>query len=212
MRIKFEFAIDSENDEPNRYVTLYSGQIFDYGEDNEGCDEPDVKVGEVDLFMISRGRILDDHESLFDAMDDVSSDTMACYEAIINQKTDDWKNQVRTISGEDRMISWDIMLIKRLELGKEFRGKGLGKRAALEVVKTIGANCAVIVCKPFPLQYTGSGDAERTEERAAPGYEKKRRAAFRKVTLFWKDVGFAKIPSSDHYVWANDNFLADELE
>jgi GNAT superfamily N-acetyltransferase len=212
MIIKFEFEIHSDNTEPDRYATLYHGEIFDYADDDDDddCVEPDVKVGEIDIYLISRGRIVDDYESLFETMDSMSSETMACYEAIIDEKTNDWKDEVQLLIGEDRMIHYDIMLIKRLELEEEFRGKGIGKRAAIEVVKTLGANCAVLVCKPFPLQYMGYGDPDHAEERAAPGFETKRLAALEKVCSFWRKVGFEKIPSSDHYAWTNDDFLVSE--
>jgi GNAT superfamily N-acetyltransferase len=201
MVIKFELQIRCEDSEPSRYVSLYRGTIVDYPIEPDGHGEPNVEVGEVQVYLVNRGRIIDEHGSLFDAMDATSSETMDCYEAIIDQQTDDWKDEVQSLIGEDAMISYDILLINRLELKEEFRGKGIGARVAREVINALGPNCAVIACKPLPLQYVGYLGREHTEERAAPGYEKKRLAALRKVAAFWKKVGFRKLSSSDHYVW-----------
>jgi GNAT superfamily N-acetyltransferase len=126
---------------------------------------------------------------------------MECYDAILDHETNDLREEVEQLIGEDATFSYDILLIKRLELEEKFRGRGLGKLVALEVIRTLGPNCAVIVCKPFPLQYLGYLGPEYAEDRATPGYESKRLAAFRKVASFWKKVGFRKLPSSDHYVW-----------
>jgi hypothetical protein len=50
MIVRFEFEIHSDNTEPNRYATMYHGQIFDYADDDD-CGEPNVKVGELTYIL-----------------------------------------------------------------------------------------------------------------------------------------------------------------
>jgi hypothetical protein len=202
--IKFEFEVKCDYSEPNRYVHIYQGQIFgkdDSDTDHESNSESDVRLGEVEVYLVTYGRIINERSSLFEAMDAASSETMECYEAIIDQETNNWKEEVQSLIGEDGLVMYDILLINRLELNERYRGKGIGAQVALEVIKALGSNCAVIACKPFPLQYRGSGEPEHAKDRAVPGYEQKRRVAFRKVSAFWKKVGFKKLPSSDHCIW-----------
>lgn len=204
MMIKFELEVWCGNTEPAHYVSHYRGEVFGYDdadEDEEELDEPDVRLGTIDVLYVNRNRILNENESLFEAMDDFSSETMECYEAIIDQETNDWKDEVQVLIGEGGMVNYDILIINRLELEEKFRGKSIGEQVARQVINTLGSNCGVIVCKPFPLQYRGYGAPEHAKDRAAPGYERKRRDAFSKVANFWTKVGFQKLPSSDHYIW-----------
>lgn len=205
MIIKFETEIWCGDDEPSRYVLHYQGTILgfddDENDDDAGSGEPSVKIGEIDVFHVDRVRIINERESFYASMDE-SSDTRECYEALIDQKSGDWKDEVKDLIGEDALINENLLLIKRLELEERFRAKGIGSKVARQVVDSFGSTCAVIVCKPFPLQYNGYRFPENEDERKVPGYEQKRRAAFSKVASFWKSAGFRKLPSSEIYVLA----------
>lgn len=98
---------------------------------------------------------LSEGQGFWAAMDDAGHDTMECYEGLIDQKTGDWKRAVREFIGEDALIMDNVLLINRLELEERFRGKGLARKVVDEVIKTFRSQCAVIACKPFPLQYSG---------------------------------------------------------
>ncbi len=209
MNIKFGLELWCGNDEPNGYVYQYRGEIFDYEEEEDdnddlGCDEPNVKVGEIEVFYVDRVRIINERGSFYEAMDDISSDTRECHAALIDDESDDWKEEVTALISEDALIHDNVLLINRLQIEEQFRGRGLGAKVVHEIIKTFGSQCAVIVCKPFPLQYRGYRSEENAEARSAPGQEQKRRAAFRKVAAFWKSVGFRKLASSEHYVWQSD--------
>jgi hypothetical protein len=201
--IKFSLEVWCGNDEPHRFVYQYRGEILDWdNDDDDDYSEPHVKIGEIHVFYCDRVRALHEGESLFEAMDDTGSGAMACYEALIDQETGDLKDEVKELIGEDALVLDNILLIERLEIDERFRGKGIGAKVFYEVLKTFGSQCAVIAGKPFPLQYQGYLDPENEADRKEPGSEQKRRAAFRKVTTFWKNLGFRKLPSSEFYVRA----------
>jgi GNAT superfamily N-acetyltransferase len=199
--VRFSLELWCGNDDPSGYVYQYRGEILDYedeAEDDEvGSGEPNVKVGKIEAFYIDRVRIIDKGHSFYVAMDDISSDTRECYEALIDQESGDWKEEVAALIGENALIRDNILLINRLEIEERFRGRGIGAKVAHEVIGTFGSQCAVIVCKPFPLQYKGYLEKKRTLAE-----DKQRRSAFRKVAAFWKSVGFHKLPSSEHFVFA----------
>jgi GNAT superfamily N-acetyltransferase len=205
--IKFQLTIDCADTEPDHYLSHYHGEIFGSLEDEEDemiGAEPDIKLGEINAFLVPAGRIANDGESLFEAMDAASSTTLECYEAVIDQNTDDWKDEVRTLIGEDRAILSDILLIESLKIEEQYRGQGIGRTVAEKVIKVLGDQCAVIACKPFPLQYTGYLSPEYAEQRAMQDYEAKRHTAFQKVALFWSEQGFTKLASSDIYVLSEE--------
>jgi GNAT superfamily N-acetyltransferase len=194
------------NPEPDQFIFPFYGDIYGDGEsigdDNDrSAEEPKIKVGEIQLYLVDHARILNEKESLFDAMDDLSYETAECYDAIIDEDTGDWKEEVKGLIGEDACFRHNILLINRVELDEKFRGRGVGKQVVEEIIKGFGSGCAVIACKPFPLQYIGYGRPEHEEKRKAPGYEQIRLKAFAKVERFWKKQEFRKLPSSDHWVW-----------
>lgn len=199
MIIKFGMEIWCGSDEPNRCVYRYNGEILGWEEDDDS-DEPNVKLGEIDVYYCDRIRALDEGQGFWAAMDDAGHDTMECYEALIDQKTGDWKRAVREFVGEDALIMDNVLLINRLELEERFRGKGLARKVVDEVIKTFRSQCAVIACKPFPLQYSGYMSSENESEVKSPDDEKRRRGAFKKVAAFWRAAGFRKLPSSEFYL------------
>lgn len=207
MIIKFNLEIWCGNDEPDRYVRHYQGTILGFDEEDEDADygEPDLKMGEIDISHVDRIRVINEYQSFWEVMDEFS-ETRQCYKALIDEASGDWKDEVKDLIGEDALIYDNLLLINRLEIEERFRGKGIGAKVAREVIDSFGSTAAVIACKPFPLQYRGYREPGR---RNAPGYERKRRAAFRKVAAFWKKVGFEKLPSSGYYVWSPLDFVTD---
>jgi GNAT superfamily N-acetyltransferase len=205
LMVRFNLDVWCGNPEPHRFISAYHGEVF-IDEDSIGVDgdvdsdEPSIKVGEIDLCLVDRTGILNEHESLFEAMD-MSFETFQYYEALIDEHTHDWKEEVADLVGENALSCHNILLIKRLELAKRFRGQGIGREVVQEVIQRFGSTCAVIICKPFPLQYSGCKTPENEQEQKAPLYKRTRREAFAMVASFWKKMGFWKLPSSDHYVW-----------
>jgi hypothetical protein len=205
MLIRFELEFSCGDEEPSRYISVYRGEISDYPEsdeeDDEGYSEQDVKIGEIELCYVDRSQIVNERESLYEAMDCMSSDTMSCYEALIDQDENDWKEEVQELIGEDAAVNLNILLINRLHIEEPFRCKGKGAEVIREVIRRFGSTCAVIVCKPFPLQFRGYESDRNDAEQKTPHYEQERLKAFQKVADFWKNIGFRKLPSSEHYVW-----------
>jgi hypothetical protein len=205
MLIRFELELMCGDVEPSRFISTYRGKIFDYpksiAEDDDGSMEPNVKIGEIELYYVDQIRIINEEESLYEAMDCISVEMVNCYEALVDQDEGGWKEEVQQLIGEDASFRDNILLINRLHIEEPFRGKRKGAEVVQEVISRFGSTRAVIVCKPFPLQYRGYESEKNAAERETPGYETKRLAAFRAVAQFWKNLGFQKLPSSEHYVW-----------
>ena len=90
--IRFTIHADCDTREPSRIVPAVQGEIFEL----EGESDNEVRIGQIDAYLILRGRALNEHESLFEAMDSIDSSVFECYEALFDPETDDWNHRYKT--------------------------------------------------------------------------------------------------------------------
>jgi len=198
--IRFTIKVDCDDPEPSRIIPGIYGEIFD---PPGGPNNPDkeTKIGAIQAFLILRGRAMNTGESLFDAMDSISSSTMECYEALFRAPTDEWNKTVDALYEGD-VTGSDVLFIDTIEMHAPFRGKGIGAQVVRGTIDTFASGCVLVVCKPFPLQYSNWEDEEHRAFRQRPDFEKKRLADFEKVAKFWRSLGFRKLPDSEFYAYA----------
>jgi GNAT superfamily N-acetyltransferase len=194
--VRFNIQVDCDG-QPSRVVPAVHGEIFEF----EGESDIEVKVGQIEAYLVLRGRALDEHESLFDAMDSIDSSVFECYEALFDPETDDWNQSVQDVY-KDQILGLDVLFIECIQLGKKYRGKGIGAQVVRETIATFGSHCGLIACKPFPLQYSNWQDERHVEMRQRPGFEEERLANFARVARFWTDLGFVRLHDSDFYTYA----------
>lgn len=195
--IRFSVHADCDSQEPSRIVPAVHGEIFEF----EGESDTEVKAGQIDSYLVLRGRALNEHESLFEAMDSIDSSVFECYEALFDPETDDWNQSVEDIY-KDAINGLDVLFIECIQLEEEYRGKGIGAQVVRETIATFGSQCGLIACKPFPLQYSNWQDEEHNEIRKQPGFEEKRLGDFTRVARFWTDLGFVRLDDSGFYTYA----------
>jgi GNAT superfamily N-acetyltransferase len=188
IRVDFEVSIGQEFGDLSDFITVYRGSAI-----ATMNDDSERKIGKVTIYIVERGRILNEGMSLFEVMDSLDGDSCDCFANLFDRKTEELKPVVQRLLSEDRSLDWDLMLIEHLELDQEYRGQGIGKEIALMAIRKLGANCGVITCVPVPLQFSGR-DCKRQIPRG-------RRVAQQRVRQFWEGVGFVRIPRTDYYVW-----------
>jgi GNAT superfamily N-acetyltransferase len=187
-RVDFEVSLSQHDGDPSDFITIYHGNIIGIMDNDR-----EHKIGKIILYMVERGRALNDGESLFDVMDCLDGDSCDCFANLFDHETEELKPDVEKLLSEDRAFQSDMMLIERLELNREYRGQGMGKQIALRAIQKFGGNCSVITCVPVPLQFTGLGP--RDKEPVG------KRFAQQQVRKFWEGVGFVRLPRSDYYIW-----------
>lgn len=203
-RIHFELIIGDDGDEPSQFIEVYDGKIFgswsvDWNSEEDNDEPEELEVGNIHLFVVEASRAINEGEPLFEVMDCLTSETADFHEAIFEGSEP--RESVLNRIDENRHFLPNAMLIGRLELKPEYRGYGLGAKAAHKVIHTLGSSCQVIACKPFPLQYQSYMDESRATERNQPDFEVNRKAAWRKVQSFWSNVGFVRVPKTEYFVW-----------
>ena len=195
--ILFTVHADCDSQEPSRIVPVLRGEIFEF----EGESDSEVRIGQIDAYLVLRGRALNEQESLFLAMDSIDSSVFECYEALFDPETDDWNQSVQDLY-KDQIMGLDVLFIQSIELNANYRGKGIGAQVVRETIATFGSHCGLIACKPFPLQCSNWEDEEHIEMRQQPGIEEKRHADFARLARFWTDLGFVRLDDSDFYTYA----------
>ena len=192
--IQFTTRISCDSDEPDRIILCFDGDIF-------VCAEATMtNIGHISAYVIQRGRAMNEGVDLCDAMDARSSATAECFVALFDMKTHEWNASVEEIYVA--ICENDVLFIESLELKKKYRGDGIGARVVRETIVTLGSNCGLVVCKPFPLQYSGWMAEENEARRERPDFEQKRLADFRKVQEFWERLGFQQLRGSEFYAFS----------
>lgn len=187
-RVDFEVSLSQHEGDPSDFITVYHGNVIGMMD-----DESEGKIGKVVVYMIERGRVLNEGISLFEVMDCLDGDSCDCFANLFDHDTEQLASKVEGMLSEDRAWKSDMMLIERLELNPEYRSQGLGKEIALRVIQKFGENCGVITCVPVPLQFTGLGPSDKEP--------KGKRLAQQRVREFWEGVGFVRLPKTDYYIW-----------
>jgi GNAT superfamily N-acetyltransferase len=187
-RVDFEVSLSQYEGDPSDFITVYHGDIIGMMD-----DDSEQEIGTVVVYLIERGRVLNEGISLFEVMDCLDGDSCDCFANLFDQKSEQLKPEVERLLSENRAFQNDMMLIERLELKPEYRGQGLGKEIASRVIQKFGENCSVIACVPVPLQFTGLGPRDKRPEG--------KRLAQQRVRKFWEGVGFIRLPRGDYYIW-----------
>jgi GNAT superfamily N-acetyltransferase len=186
LRFHIEPQIEADDDDPSNYILQHEGDIVA----GSGPDDERI-IGHISVDIVERERAILDGESLWQVMDCLSGDTADCFESLFTVKMEHLKQSVISRRSAHREDLPNLMLINRLELDADVRGQGIGKQVADQVVERLGKSCEVIVCCPFPLQFSGKGKVNSPEFKAARD----------KVRRFWSGVGFEPIPRTNYFIW-----------
>jgi len=143
-------------------------------------------VGRAELFSARVQDGLEAGQPLF-SLCDYAQATYDCGEAIFDFNLEEFRPKICRLFN-NIPPTLNFLLIHRMEIEPEYRGKGVGLVVLLKVIKKWGRGCALAVIKPFPLQY------EDTE-----GREKELRRDRRKLINYYSKLGFVRIPGTEFY-------------
>jgi GNAT superfamily N-acetyltransferase len=196
--IRFAFEADCDNEDTSRFIRTFVGSIYELI-DNEASDDDlkEVPVGTVNVILIQRDRIVDAEESLFEAMEENSHETCECFESIFDFESNDWNAEIESLYEPEMLGPFNLLLIEKIEVNHDWRGKGIGSSVIREVVSIFRSSCGLICCKPFPLQYSGWQEREETTKQ-----KNEREEAFHRIKEFWKSLGFRDVPGSEFVVFS----------
>jgi GNAT superfamily N-acetyltransferase len=189
---------DEDKAQEYLYDRTIEGKIYLFDDDEEVVGE----VGKMWLYILNGNQAdcanddikdwCEEHSNdMYDYIKPVYKDGKIKKEYVINKRSN------------------NILIFHWLEIYKDFRKCGYGEKIVQSVLKRFGENCGAILVHPHPLQY--SKQAEQSKKRSEWMKKMKftefknveEKEAFKKVTGFWKRMGFKKIPRSDIYYYVN---------
>ncbi len=176
-----------DSGEPDRFVRGIEGSlVIPAYPDKPG----DRVIGHVSLLLFQGGEAMNAKEILYDVADAHSEDMEEAFAAVF-----DWRTGLHTKGIEELyagdIMGTDLLLIRGLEIDREYRGKGLGSKVLSAVKTTFGANASLILLKPFPTEYLRLDEKDQ-EQRKAEFYEDSKR-----LIAYYQKHGFRSIPGTE---------------
>jgi hypothetical protein len=179
--------------EPDEYVLTFDGQILWSDPEQEDPGHEPVSVGEITAYLIQAGRACNDEVSLFEACDCHSQELMGAFEAVYDSDDDRLKEAV-----SDGCGGADALVLSRVLILPEHRGRRLGQLAMLRAIADCGTRAAAAVCKPFPLQSEhGRSSEEDVYKLDEFGGDHDR--AMQRLRQYWSELGFKQVETSEWF-------------
>lgn len=104
----------------------------------------------------------------------------------------------------DENSSFDVLVISRFLVVPAFRKTGLSQILVKSITKKYSTMCGPIIVQPFPLQINVDKSLD------SPEFSKDHDVALKKVTDFWKSVGFTKEIAKTSNLLFDRSFLYKE--
>ena len=154
-----------------------------------------VLLGELTFHVVRVGNVINDENNLYDVFD-CHAETAEAAAAIFNASCTDYRAAIGR-GFEEAALGGDILLLRRLRIAPVARGQRLGLSVLERVVRDWSSGCALVVLKPFPLQFESHARKGRDWERLDLGsFTQSKGAATAKLAAYYSTLGFARIGRS----------------
>lgn len=188
------------SEEPSDFVIDVRGELL-YGSSRKTREE----VGWVSARVVHAGRACNEEQSLFDVCDSIDQSLYDYASAVLDLDSGSIRESV-----SDGCAGADVLIVESIQVVPAHRGRRLGLLAMRRTIDTFGQGCAVVVIKPYPLQFSGihnrrspEKEAERAKwdaRMAMKSLGSDQRAASRKLRKYWSRVGFERVGKTDYFV------------
>lgn len=195
LSIEYKMVSDVPNYEPDRYVNRYSVKVFASNLDAD----TNLEIGRGVVKLILESLALDDQYSMYDVFDS-SHATMELGSEIYD--FDEWqiKDEIRICPGYD-IINQNILFLERLELAKDYRGHGIGKKIIRDILERFFSSAGLIALKAYPLQFESSRGSDETwaKKVALEGLEEDEEKARYKLYHYYQNLGFENLLRNEFF-------------
>lgn len=190
--IQIQFSSSTSTwDEIEDYATCIEGTITCLEEGGK-----DKLAGRVRLFYLDIGATCDTNISDFDLFD-IRGETEPFYSALIDHETGYFKSDVETIIG-DYILGLNVLIIDRLEILPEFRGKNIGSACLRRCIQQYARDCGVVALKCFPLQFEAMKDDPAWRRKMKFGrLSKDFERSLARLKKYYGALGFKALPGDD---------------
>ncbi|WP_207003579.1 GNAT family N-acetyltransferase [Trinickia mobilis] len=182
----------AEDDEPSRFIFEYDGKLLLPDRADEETD-----VGYFSVKYVDVGGAVTERESVFDVFDSDST-CIQYYEALYDGNDDIKPRVARLAHGDDYLWNPSLLILDRLVVYREYRGRGVGLVALRALIHRFRAGAGLIALKAFPLQYEGDRSVKpEGPDEAKLGYDQfhvPMPKATSKLRSYYRQVGFLQVP------------------
>jgi len=189
-----EFVLRAELHESAEtdFVHSIAGRII---AEPEGGGKEDA--GQIGASLVQFGEALDHGISAERLGDGISADISEYWEHLFDVETGYLKEGIQS---EFEVVDLDLLIIDYVTIHPKFRGLGIAESAIYRTIGIFGTGCGLVVCKPWPLQFTPSvaEDPEALKRLAPPNVGKGE--ALRKLRSYWSQLGFWPLGNTGIYV------------
>jgi GNAT superfamily N-acetyltransferase len=184
--------------EPGDLIYETRGDIANIDDD----DDSRSLIGRFGVYYMDVDRAINEGCSVFDLFD-AYSQTAEYYRALFGRDAPDFSSRVRKLV-DDEIWGSNVLILDRLELLPEYRGKGLGLNLMRHLIKRFGYGAAIVAIKPFPLQFEFApnceGEKEWRSKLRLDAFTKSHRAGTTKLVDYYGRLGFRRVGRSPFMV------------
>lgn len=178
--------------EPDDAITDYSGEIVAYG------DHGDQMIGKIALRVVDLDASQDSVFDVLDCVDQETADHLVLFDA-----DGQFSPAVGRVLDEEDTPSTNLLLIDRIEILPQARGRGLAPLILNLLSRKFRNTCRLAVLKPFPLQYGSAFERHKNTWEERMGYkhfDADQKKALRKLKKLYRTAGFVPVPRTDYMV------------
>ncbi len=187
--IEFTSSTSVENEVEN-FLTEIEGRIICHSENEV------APVGTLRAFYADLEGAIDHGEHPYDVLD-VEHATELYYSALYDARSGGFKESVRNLFG-DEVFYINLLILDRLEILPEYRGKSLGLACLYRCVQQYGHGCGLAALKPFPLQFEAIYKPDEWRQRLLlQAFGTDQKACARKLVKYYQRLGFVKVPRTE---------------
>lgn len=185
-----------EYGEPEDYIYTTSGELIRANDDSEAL------AGKFTLHYVDVDRAMDEKMSIFDVFD-AYSHTFEYHDALFGANSPDFSDRLtKTLKHE--AFGGNVLILDRLEILPEYRGRGLGLSVMRRLIKRFSGGAAIVVMKPYPLQFESeTRDQAKEAWRSELGLAelgRNQRAATKKLFDYYGRLDFVRISGTPFMV------------
>jgi len=191
LSIDFEFKnsmrsylVDYMDEYDDCYYQELSSKIFLVEYDTKNDKEYRKDIGYIEVWLILGNRAINNSLDIVDLCDSIEQEL---YEYADSMYKDGGLNEKLDIFG----CSSDVLVLHRIEIKKEYRGKKYGLFITNKIIEYFGFSCGAIVVRPCPLQFSNISRKPGWEDEYDTSlFQKDKVKATRKLQRYWSKLGF----------------------
>lgn len=175
----------------NDFLHSISGKVL------AGCgDEREVRAGYITASLVRFGRAMDHGVTPDRLGDGISGDIAGYWEQLFDVEAGKWK---AALQEPFEIVGDDLLVIDCIEVYPRFRGHQIGLQAVDRTIDIFGSSCGLVVCKPWPLQFTPAFATNRSKLRRLQVPNISEQEAVEKLRSYWSRSGFWPVGQTGLY-------------